>query len=321
MKGKAILYTIICWFVTVLTANAQVDLSFSADSTEIEIGSPFSLTLTLRFDPETTFRNAFPDLQLPEDFDVEIMKAGDWDTMAIEPLVVLTRRWSLMAFDTGTLQLETLPLAYVYNLIPDRATAKPFPLKIFASDTEQSDLYPIKDLERIKVKSWTWLWVLGILMLGVVIFLLARYYYLKNKHRTPPPTEAPVIPQIRPIDKALQALEEMRPKIDSRLYPEELFYVELSKVIKEYLQARTHHRVTGWTSTETLDFFGRILTDHSRETLKALLNQSDLVKFAQANTEEEIRASAIHIAMAWLKKTDPTLWRESRTSSSEKDIS
>ena len=308
-------------FVTAITGTSQVELSFSGDSTAIEMGSPFSVQLTLRFDPETTFQGSFPDLNDSIGFDIEIMEAGPWDTIAVEPLIVMSRNWTLMAFDTGTLLLETMPLPYTYNFISDTAIAKDFPLNIFAAPTDQEELYPIKDLERTPVKSWIWLWILGLVMLATVIILLIRYYYLRKKNRKIPEPEAPALPQIRPLDKAILALENLRPKVESRLFPEDTFYVELSKIIKQYLQERTHNNVTGWTSTETIDFFSKILSAQALRTLKALLNQSDMVKFANASTEEETRKTAIRISIDWLKSTDPTLWRQNQQPSSEKNPS
>lgn len=315
MNCKTILYILFGWISAPLVGTAQVDLSFGSDSTAFELGSPFSVQLTLRFDPETDFRGPLPDLKESIDFDVEILEAGSWDTISVEPLIVLTRNWTLMAFDTGTLLLETMPLPYTYNFIPDTATAKDYPLRIYTAPNDQEELYPIKDLERTPVKSWTWLWILGIILLAIVIVLLFRYYYLKKKNRKVPEPEAPAVPQIRPLDKAIIALEDLRPKIDSNLFPEEIFYVELSKIIKLYLQERTHNKVTGWTSTETTDFFSKILSAQSLRTLRALLNQSDMVKFANASTEEETREAAIRISIDWLKSTDPTLWRQNQNPS------
>lgn len=321
MNCKTILYILIVWISATLVGIAQVDLYFGSDSTAFELGSPFSVQLTLRFDPETDFRGPFPDLKESIDFDLEILESGSWDTISVEPLIVLTRNWTLMAFDTGTLMLKTMPLPYTYNFIPDTATAKDYPINIYVTPNDQQELYPIKDLERTPVKSWNWLWVLGIIMLAIIIALLIRHYYLNKKNRKIPEPEAPTVPQIRPLDKAILALEELRPKIDSRLFPEETFYVELSKIIKGYLQERTHNNVTGWTSTETLDFFKKILSVSSLRTLKALLNQSDMVKFANASTEEEAREAAIRISIDWLKSTDPTLWRQTQYPSSEKNPS
>lgn len=321
MNCRTILYILIGWISATLVGTAQVDLSFGSDSTAFELGSPFSVQLTLRFDPETNFRGPLPDLKESIDFDVEILEAGSWDTTAVEPLIVMSRNWTLMAFDTGTLLLETIPLPYSYNFIPDTAIAKDFPLNIYVAPNDQEELYPIKDLERVPVKSWTWLWILGLVMLTVVVFLLIRHYYLKKKNRPQPESLAPMIPQIRPIDKAIDALENLRTKTHSDAMPEDTFYIELSKIIKIYLQERTLNNITGWTTTETLDFFSKILSAYSLRTLKALLNQSDMVKFARANTEEDTRKSAINISIDWLKSTDPTLWRQNQHPSSEKNPS
>lgn len=144
----------------------------------------------------------------------------------------------------------------------------------------------------VHLPGYRWLRILWMLLaitaVAIALALLIRYW-LRRKQNPPP---AKIIP---PHEIALTALDALR----SRGYIErgevEPFYVELSAIIRIYLEDRFHLHAPEQTTEEFIrtSSQSQVLTLEHRQLTQEFLEQSDLVKFAR------FQPSADDMARAW----------------------
>jgi len=121
--------------------------------------------------------------------------------------------------------------------------------------------------------------VLAIACLAALIFLIIFFLkkYLKRK------AQSPAIP-IEPADKiAYKALERLKAKDLPRFGKIKEYYIELSDIVRRYMENRFSFRAPEMTTEEFLYFLRESdsLSGAHKNSLKQFLNHCDLVKFAK----------------------------------------
>jgi len=141
------------------------------------------------------------------------------------------------------------------------------------------------------------------LILGACLLLLLALGWLWWKSR---PRRAPVMPVEVPVPahvKALRALGQLTtPATEAEI---ELFYVDVSQILRVYLEERFGlHAPT--RSTE--EFLAELEAGDSlglahRQSLGNFLQQCDLVKFARLHPGTEVHGQTLHIASTVVEET------------------
>lgn len=148
-----------------------------------------------------------------------------------------------------------------------------------------------------------WLWLaLGCVALLLILALL--WWRRRPERRHLPPDETPLPAHVT----ALRALARLRSA--SRGTPEEVdgFYVEVSRILRIYLEQRFGLQAPERTTEE---FLGQLnaqgaaspLNGTQRNALAGFLRQCDLVKFARMLPGEEVHAESLRIAEVLVEET------------------
>ena len=147
-----------------------------------------------------------------------------------------------------------------------------------------------------------WLWGLGLALAA----LLAAGWALRALLRTPR-TFLHFPPPTPPHEVALAALAALRAKdwIATRRFAP--FYVELSAIVRHYLEGRFGLRAPERTTEEFIReaAAARQLTADQRERVADFLTQSDLVKFARHAPDEAAMHAALDSAARLVHETIP----------------
>ncbi|MCX8073918.1 MAG: BatD family protein [Candidatus Binatia bacterium] len=119
----------------------------------------------------------------------------------------------------------------------------------------------------------------GAASLAGLLALAAALWFLFNR-----PKKAYVVPPPPPHEIALRALDRLWARHDLQEGRWEPYYVELSSIVRKYLEERFHLRAPEMTTEEFLAAArtDSRLTAAQRELLADFLVQADLVKFARA---------------------------------------
>ena len=298
--------------VTVLEmSSGGVDLKVDADRTQIDPGRSVFLTVTMKTPKDV--KASVPDLRdrvrgfsLAEDFAGKPVKNADGS-------LVETVNWKLIPE----------PCADVYKIAPFAVTASPRLLSTAADEgslsfvagpiyfenpparetvTGDMEADPQKDLPPLswKLVGWCALALFAVVAIVAVVWFLLRYLARRIKEHRMSPIERAWVELDRLLKKGLP--EQGRYKD---------FYVELTMVVRRYIQ-RQHGVVAPHLTTE--EFFEKTRKSPSfpKSTLDELIDffrRADVVKFARIQTTLDAANRAIDSARSYIIKDNEIMQR------------
>ncbi|MFN0013064.1 MAG: hypothetical protein ACKVU2_00830 [Saprospiraceae bacterium] len=207
------------------------------------------------------------------------------------------QRFTLIALDSTT---QMLPRLTVYLHLGDTVQTNPVQLTVTAStnSSDVQDLDDIRDIHREPVLWYDyWPWVAGML---VVLLVLKRLFRRRPKPRYMQPEQPIAQPGLPPPSarevalEKLAKLEKEKPWLDGHLLA---YYAALSMIVREYIEHR--HGVPAMESTtrEIADLLKNSdFPSEQRPALDFLLQQTDLVKFAEMVPSSDYHLQALNKA-------------------------
>lgn len=205
----------------------------------------------------------------------------------------------ITTYQTGKVTVPPLPIKYrtpegtVDSILTDSIMVYILSLVL---DDSAADLRSLKDVKSLGA-GYTWLYYLipaVIIVAGLILFLILR--------KTTVIEEAERIALKSPWIAARDRLMALR---DSELEPKP-YYIELSEIIREYLQRRYGFSALEMTTYEIRTELEHIkLPDNLHERLITLLDNSDLAKFAKYAPEKEFMDTDFQRAWSFVEETMP----------------
>jgi len=199
--------------------------------------------------------------QWKQEYLLEADAAGE---LMIPALTISFRRQDA-AEDAASQQLSTDPLTIkVVSVLPDDADV-----------AAPKDIAPPVALPQRGLPPWVWIIAAGLAGLGAVMLISWCY---RRRHRS---GIAPAPPQPAHV-LALQALQRLEEQNLIGQQQIDAFYVQLSAILRRYIEWRFRLRAPEQTTEEFLAaaLISDGLTTH-RDALRAFLQHCDLVKFAR----------------------------------------
>ena len=281
-KKKIFPYSLLLFLLT-LTAQAQqtAELIVAVDTTAVKIGEQLNYTLQIKAD--STAQVVFPEAPIFAPF--EVLTSFPIDTLKTQTHYLYTKKYALIQFDSGDYylpqqQVRVDGFSKIANLIPIRVNN-------VEVDTLKQNLYDIKPLTIVEknysalITRILWGLAVGLILLGVLYTYLFQKRKKELKARELPPFE--------------RAIEELKALENERLSEQEEFkayYSRLTEVVRRYLEEEAKIDALESTSEELLlklnlrkDAGSLDLDDKTLKSLKAVLQNADLVKFAKSLPE------------------------------------
>ncbi|MBK6933211.1 MAG: hypothetical protein IPH12_21015 [Saprospirales bacterium] len=269
--------------------RAQVRAGAAFDPARVEAGDTFALRVLVSGVQAAPRRVSFAawHKQLPA---ANMLDRSEWTRSGAQ----WVQRFTLIAFDSIG---PALPPLTVQLHLGDTVQTNAVELLVTPqrASSELSDMDDIRDIRR-EPAMWFdyWPWGLGGLL---VLALLVRYLRRKRWRRQPVPAPVPLAPPPPARETALQklaALEREKPWKQGRLLE---YYAVLSLIVREYLEG--HYRIPALEST-TREITGQLkntdFPDTQKPALEFLLQQADLVKFAEMHPPETAHELALENA-------------------------
>ncbi len=224
-----------------------------------------------------------------------ILSKSDWRKSGEQ----WVQQFKLIAFDSA--QIELPPLTVLLSAGKPLATNS-LSLSVFPTPgNDINDMAPMRDIYR-EPASWMDYWPWGAGALALVGF--AVWYFRKINRRPKPiqlpiPTAAP--PPLSPRETALQKLDALQQAQLWKKGQAKEHYAELSLIVREYLEGT--YRVAALEST-TLEILPLLKKSSFPATqlalLRDILNQTDMVKYAQTQPEESSHEAIVEKARTLL---------------------
>lgn len=192
--------------------------------------------------------------------------------------------FEITAFDTGYQTIPSIQVAFT-DTLNHRPTQYVMTDSLFiyfhsALDSLQNivDIYPPKKLATFTLREW-----LILLAAGMVIGLLF-YFGFKRRKAVPIEKFQRYITPEEKAEKALDALDQKKYPLNGQF---KAFYLELTYILKQYLEERYFVHILELSTTELLPVLESIITTDEYYALRALLEGADLVKFAKQSSSIE----------------------------------
>jgi hypothetical protein len=282
--------------LTVLSGCEEATLpegGFAAKATlsedVIHVGDDVSLTLTARHAPGSTI--TFPNIGTRKEIVVR-GRATETSTPA-EGVLETEAIIRLTSLRTGNWLITTNPVVCTFADGTQKAQKLP-PLTLNVESTlneeNASTLSDIKGpIQDPKMLLWV---VLLIIAIALIVGLLTLYFVKRPKALK---KAAPPIPPHITARGALAALknEEWVP---------EPFFVQLSLILRTYLEGR----YTLNASESTTEELTQKLPHEHKKLLGSFFEQSDLVKFARADAQQEVMQTAFETVEQFITQTYQT---------------
>jgi hypothetical protein len=284
-----------------LHAHAQdARVEAHVDKVSVPMGDQTVLHLVAHVPAKTSIE--FPELKDSIAGKIKIISVKG-DTLSGSDTDVITKNYTISAFDAGTYTIpEFTFLTKTRQFTTDSMVVQ---FKPVAVDTTKS-FYDIKQPLTVNYTFWDWLrdhwkWVVGgLLFVGLVIYI--TWYISKRYEKKPIFQQVKVVLTIDQI--ALQKLSELRAK---RLWEEgqvKEFYIELTDILREYLEKRYVIQAFEQTSEEIFaSLKPKALPAAASAKLRDILVLADLVKFAKEKPVGPENEASMEKAVGFVEET------------------
>ena len=264
----------------------NVEAEGKVESKDVKVGKPFTFDLSLKVPYGWYVEwNDFSIDSLSEQ--INIIKRGEVERTAdADSNVIVKQQLTLMAFDTGRIQVPPVGLTYARSFdAPDRLKAYTDPVNLYSTtmavDTTQA-YKPIVEPIAAPVKfKEVFPWILGALVLVLIAFGI--WYWLKHRK---PKTDAdgsivsgPFVP---PYDKAVGDLEHLRQQKLWQSGKVKEYFSTLTDIAREYIEGQFGVNAVEMTTDDILEEVKPLhFPQETYDKLKETMEIADLVKFAK----------------------------------------
>jgi hypothetical protein len=248
----------------------------------IRIGDQTKLFLSVR--QPVKAHVSFPKLTDTIVSKVQVVSINKPDTVYDQTdrsVITVTQSYTITSFDAGT---YTLP---AFTIGSENGVVKTNEVTLQVETVKVDTTKAIYDIKQPLAVSYTWLdwlrdnwyWVAG--PLAIIALIIGVILYLRKRPK-PAPVVKVVESAIPPHIIAINKLKELR---DRKLWQHDQvkeYYVELSDIVREYLEKRYIIKTHEKTTDEILAGLRHIdISNENRNKLKQILTLADLAKFAK----------------------------------------
>lgn len=301
-KCVAVFFVLICFRAPLFAQETSI--SAKLDSTRTLVGEPVNLEIKVSLPVNA---EAFWPVLSDSIGRLDIISTGEIDSQKTSDGLsyLLTRSYSLMAFDSGEVIIPPLQVN-VRSGNADQRSLVTEELKLQVYLVPVDTTADIKDIAPLVAVPYDWK-TLVLIILGALILIAAGIWLYMKYFRKIKQAETQVTTQKRtPHEIAMEELAALRNSGLWQLGKVKDYYTELTDILRRYISERYLLNAMELTSDEILSAgFMRLLDNPSREHLTFILRTSDLVKFAKAKPLPQDHDQCMTAAESFVRATIP----------------
>ncbi|MDH3629114.1 MAG: BatD family protein [Acidobacteriota bacterium] len=314
---------VIAWFVVVLTATslvgAETGVSIAVEPESIAVGDPLSVTVTITLPSGTTF-DPPPSSNALGPFEV-VESSWTPSSATAEDQVVWVWNATIRVFRTGEHVIPELTFSYGDGGEGFLQVAETLVQVTSVVDGEEWDT---GEPEKADLKApasispdYTALWIAGGILFLLLLVALVIWYVQRRYGQKLVAVEMPTDPfqRMAPHEWVYQELQRL---LDQRL-PEngriDLFYAELSRIVKWYVSGRYRVDLMERTTAEVRPGLADVgAPDAAVSDLVEILQEADRVKFARSRPDSDACKQSIEAVYRLVDQTRPQAVRQEEAS-------
>lgn len=303
---RAIIGTLLGLLICFLAKAQEASVNASLSPAEILIGDEVTLTLQLSYPPN--FRLQSIGLGVLEQLDsIEVKNIAPADTASRAPMVNVSQQITLTSFDEGVYDIPPIPINFSQQGEAVSIQTRPLQLKVNTipiNPTDSVGLQPIKDIIREPLKLQDVLPYVGIFV-GLLAIGLAIWFLL-NRKKFQAEKEIPAPPPPAPHELAAQRIASLRAANYLEKGEFKTYQTQISYILREYLEGRYNIHALEATTFDLLKKLPQIdLPGGWFDSLKQLLQKSDMVKFAKAEFPMDFHQKSLEQLATFVKISTP----------------
>ena len=301
-KNIFLMLILLAW-VSGWAQEEPISISSSVDKARIRIGDLITYTVTVTHDKD--IRVEMPGLGANlGGFDIRDYQVHD--PKKEKGQIVSQVDYIISTFFTGEFEIPPLTVNY-YS--PGDSTAKALTtekIKIVVESVKASEAGDIRDIKPPVEIPRNWWLTLRWFALGLGVIALAGLGYWIYRRKKQGKGLLPVreIPPRPPHEVALERLDQLR---DSDLLEKgeiKQYYIEVSEIIRQYIEGRYFIIAMEMTTTEVLEGLSSAeLPEEDFQSFSDFLNRCDLVKFAKVIPSENQNREILEMAYDIVHRT------------------
>lgn len=234
---------------------------------------------------------------------IEIINASSIDTLQVHDseFPIIKQDFIITAWDSGSYYI---PPIYFSEDIKTEGFLLNVKTLILEENAELKDIkQPIEE-----PIGWSdiWPWLLGLLIIGLIIYLLKKYVFNKKDEVA---IQKPKV--VIPVD--VVALEQLNKLEEEKLWQEgeiKDYHSQLSEIIRRYTEERFKFIALELTTDEILDELKNKLNSNQLADLNTLLQRADLVKFAKSKPIDSDNIESMLLAKNFVNQTKEQIENE-----------
>ena len=284
-------------------AIGQISVESKVDRSAIFIGDIIKYSVLITHDPDVELQSPSLAANLGS-FEIRDYKV--LDPVKENEQIISQTDYLISTFVTGEFDIPALEIIYKTTDDTTLKTIKTEPITILVKSLNPDEAGDIRDikppLEPPRDYRQLILWT--IIGIAIVALVFTAFYYVKRRRegksfipkRSKPPRPAHEI--------ALEALDRLSKRDLLKDGKIKQYYVELSDIIRNYIEARYYIIAPEMTTNQLLDKMLReqINADHLH-LLREILDNSDIVKFAKYIPSERENQETTELAFEFVNKT------------------
>ena len=294
-------------FLSLLSVSAQeIKLGITLERDSIWLGDQIRLLLVV--EQPAGVKVGFP--QMPDSIQkIEILQKSKIDTSKMEGTKLqLKQTYLITCFDSGFHHIPPFYFRISANGLNDSVKSNdqtlfvkfpPVDLKKGPADIKKPFAAPVT-LKEIAP------WLLGIILIGAIVFLIIYAISRRNKNR--PLFQRPPKPKLPPHVIALQELDKLKTE---QLWQQDKvkdYYTRLTDIVRVYIEDRFSVPAMEQTTFEILSEFRGSSSQLDTKTyneLQEILEVADFVKFAKLSPLPDVNQNMMTFAYLFVNETTP----------------
>jgi hypothetical protein len=270
-----------------------------ADHSEVRLGEPFVVKVTVKHDPKEHWSIAPDQSYAPFSLKSQSRHDSKDGSLAVDETSL-----TLALFQLGPHPIPDLKLQGTAPSQPAAFFSLPGPVIKGVAPEIEKDKKKRDILGPVAVQVTTLrplAWVAAALAAALLIFLGVRFW-----RRRPRRSTATLVPVRPPHEVALEALSTLESQGLPAQARFKLFHLELSEILRRYLGDRYGMFALDMTTSELLEALGRRPTDGlSLSELSWICGQGDLAKFAKGEPTADDCKQALTLVRQNVLRTRP----------------
>ena len=283
------------------------NLSLTSDTDSISWGERAEITLRLGKGINETMEG-WPQWQDTIPGGLEILHTSLLDTLAPQNSdpdewdMIMEQSWVVTGWDSGYVLIPSIKIG--------GASTSPVKIQIVPTRTEiEQEIMPAADIIQIEwsvyerfIKATPWI---GGLIGLVILFFIAKFVYLWWRNRV---VGEELIEEIKPyIPPHITAMKELKTLEDRQSWNKgeaKTFHVQLSKIIRTYIDGRFHISSLEKTTREVSELINTLdIHTSDKSKLMLALRLGDQIKFAKRQALSEEHARSISVCIEFVQNT------------------